>query len=39
MDTGKSYGKTRRMYTADRQDLQWCPWESAWLAVCSLVAL
>ena len=26
-------------YTADRQDLQWCPWESTWLAVCSRGAL
>ena len=28
-----------RLYTADRQDLQWCLRESTWLAVCSRVAL
>ncbi len=28
-----------RLYTADRQDLQWHLRESAWLALCSRIAL
>ena len=32
-------GTIENSYTADRQDLQWCLRESAWLAVCSRVAL
>ena len=29
----------QNIYTADRQDLQWCTRESTWLAVCSGVVL
>ena len=35
----KDLSRLGRDYAADRQDLQWCPRESTWLAVCSRVVL